>query len=89
MKILIIDEMHEGIIPLLEELGHEAVYLPKITREEILEQVDQYQGLIIRSKTPMDQELLSKATQLKFIGRAGAGLDQIDLEYLENKNIML
>jgi D-3-phosphoglycerate dehydrogenase len=89
MKILIIDEMHEGIIPLLEELGHEAVYLPKITREEILEQVDQYQGLIIRSKTPMDQELLSKATRLKFIGRAGAGLDQIDLEYLENKNIKL
>jgi D-3-phosphoglycerate dehydrogenase len=81
--------MHEGIIPLLEEIGHEADYLPKITRAEILEMVDQYQGLIIRSKTPMDQELLSKATQLKFIGRAGAGLDQIDLEYLENRNIKL
>jgi D-3-phosphoglycerate dehydrogenase len=51
--------------------------------------VDQYQGLIIRSKTPMDQELLSKAIQLKFIGRAGAGLDQIDLEYLETRNIKL
>lgn len=89
MKILIIDEMHEGIIPLLEVLGHEPVYQPKITRAEILEQVHQYHGLIIRSKTPMDQELLSKATQLKFIGRAGAGLDQIDLDYLENRNIKL
>lgn len=89
MKILIIDEMHEGIIPLLEELGHRADYLPKITRAEILETVDHYQGLIIRSKTPMDQELLSRATQLKFIGRAGAGLDQIDLEYLKNRNIKL
>jgi D-3-phosphoglycerate dehydrogenase / 2-oxoglutarate reductase len=89
MKILIIDEMHEGIISMLENLGHEAVYLPKITREELLEQVDQYQGLIIRSKTPMDQELLSRATKLKFIGRAGAGLDQIDLAYLERRGIKL
>lgn len=89
MNILIIDEMHERIIPMLEKLGHVVVYSPKITRGEILEQVDQYQGMIIRSKTPMDKELLSKATQLKFIGRAGAGLDQIDLEYLENRNIKL
>lgn len=89
MKILIIDEMHEGIIPLLKNLGYEPVYLPKINRSEILEQVHQYQGLIIRSKTPLDKELLSKATQLQFIGRAGAGLDQIDLEYLKDRNIKL
>jgi len=38
-------------------------------------------------KTPMDQELLSKLTPLNFIGRAGAGLDQIDLEYLKLENI--
>jgi D-3-phosphoglycerate dehydrogenase len=89
MKILIIDEMHQSIIPMLENLGHSVTYTPAITRAEILEQVSQFDGLIIRSKTPMDQELLSLATKLKFIARAGAGLDQIDLEYLKNRDIEL
>jgi len=51
--------------------------------------VGDVEGLLIRSKTPMDRELLDKATQLKFIGRAGAGLDKIDLDYLEEKGIKL
>ena len=89
MKILIIDEMHLSIVPMLEKKGHEVNYAPKITRSEILEIVDQYDGLIIRSKTPMDRELLEKATNLKFIGRAGAGLDQIDLEYLVERGVKL
>ncbi len=89
MKILIIDEMHLSIVPMLEKKEHDVNYAPKITRSEILEIVDQYDGLIIRSKTPMDRELLEKATNLKFIGRAGAGLDQIDLEYLVERGVKL
>lgn len=89
MKILIIDDMHLSIIPMLEELGNEVIYAPEITREEILSQVHEVEGLIIRSKTTMDKPLLEKAIKLKFIGRAGAGLDKIDLEYLEGRNIQL
>jgi len=89
MKILIIDEMHESIVPLLEEGGHEVHYRPEIEKKEIFEIVGNYEGLIIRSKTPMDRTLLEKAIQLKFIGRAGAGLDNIDLEYLDEKGIQL
>lgn len=89
MKILIIDYMHPSIIPMLEKLGHEVMYLPKITREEILDSVASFEGLIIRSKTPMDRELLKKAVNLKFIGRAGAGLDQIDLDYLAERGVRL
>lgn len=89
MKILIIDEMHLSIIDLLQTEGHEVVYSPKITREEILDQIDQFEGLIIRSKTPMDKPLLEKGARLKFIGRAGAGLDQIDLDYLDERKIKL
>ena len=81
--------MHLSIISMLENEGHQVTYSPKITRSEILEQVGLYEGLIIRSKTPMDRELLEKATHLKFIGRAGAGLDQIDLDYLETRNVKL
>ena len=89
MKILIIDEMHESIVPLLEEAGHEVHYRPEIEKKEILEIVGNYEGLIIRSKTPMDKSLLDKAINLKFIGRAGAGLDNIDVKYLEEKSIHL
>jgi D-3-phosphoglycerate dehydrogenase / 2-oxoglutarate reductase len=89
MKILILDEMHHSIIPMLKKLEHEVVYSPKITRTEILEIVSDFEGLIIRSKTPMDRELLEKAVKLKFIGRAGAGLDQIDLDYLVERGVKL
>jgi D-3-phosphoglycerate dehydrogenase / 2-oxoglutarate reductase len=89
MKILIIDEMHESIVPLLEDLGHEVDYRPEIDRKGILECVEQYDGLIIRSKTIMNRELLEKAANLKFIGRAGAGLENIDTEYLTDKGVKL
>jgi D-3-phosphoglycerate dehydrogenase len=89
MKILIIDEMHESIMPLLQNEGHEVLYSPTITRLEIIEIVAEFDGLIIRSKTPMDRELLEQATNLKFIGRAGAGLDKIDLEYMAERGIQL
>lgn len=81
--------MHKSIIPMLEKKGHEVTYSPKITRPEIIDQVSEYDGLIIRSKTPMDKSLLEKATNLKFIGRAGAGLDQIDLDYMVSRRIKL
>jgi D-3-phosphoglycerate dehydrogenase len=89
MKILIIDKMHSSIIPLLEKEGHQADYRPNITRSEIMESLPLYEGLVIRSKTPMDRALLEKAHSLKFIARAGAGLDQIDLEYLAENEIQL
>lgn len=88
-KVLIIDEMHLSIIPLLESEGFIVDYRPEIQRTEILEAIGGYVGLIIRSKTPIDRELLERAHILKFIGRAGAGLDKIDLEFLEKNNIQL
>jgi D-3-phosphoglycerate dehydrogenase / 2-oxoglutarate reductase len=89
MKILIIDEMHLSIIPLLENLGYQVDYRPEIERKEIEDVIEEYSGLIIRSKTPMDKALLEKAVNMKFIGRAGAGLDKIDLKYLEKRDIKL
>lgn len=81
--------MHPSIVELLKKDGHEVVNAPEIDRQGIKDQIDQFDGLVIRSKTPMDQDLLQHASNLKFIARAGAGLDQIDLDYLSKRNIQL
>jgi len=89
MNILIIDEMHPSIIPLLENEGFQVDYQPEISRLELEGIIHRYEGLIIRSKTAMDRPLLEKAARLRFIGRAGAGLDKIDLDSLQERNIPL
>lgn len=81
--------MHLSILGLLEKEGFQVTYSPEITRAQLLEKIGDYEGLIIRSKTPMDRELLEKATRLQFIGRAGAGLDQLDLDYLKARGVQL
>ena len=86
-KCLIIDDMHESIVPLLEEIGIEPHYAPKISRSEILDCIGQFEGVLVRSKTTIDKEFIDKATKLEFIGRAGAGLDKIDIAYVEARNI--
>lgn len=88
-SVLIADEIHLSILPMLQKLGYQAEYQPKITRKEICENIINYVGLIIRSKTFVDAELLENAHQLKFIGRAGAGLDLIDIDIVKAKNIAL
>jgi D-3-phosphoglycerate dehydrogenase len=88
-SVLIIDEMHPSIVPLLEREGFKVDYRPEIHREEILQIISTYNGLVIRSKTPMDRTLLDLAEKLQFIARAGAGLDKIDIEYLDEKQIQL
>src|SRR5688572_5281144 len=88
-KCLIVDPMHESLFAMLKDIGWEADYQPTITREEIKVSHHGYQGLIVRSKTPIDRDLLGPNPTLKFIGRAGAGLDNLDLPYLQEKNIQV
>ena len=80
MRIIIVDEMHSSIVEMPKELGLDVDYFPNIAFDEVLEKVGEYDGLIIRSKFLIDEKFLSSARKLKFIGRAGAGLDLIDLE---------
>ncbi|MCK5277370.1 MAG: phosphoglycerate dehydrogenase [Cyclobacteriaceae bacterium] len=88
-KILITESIHECIIPMLEEIGYEIHHKPKIDRQGILDTLNDYTGIIIRSKTPADKELISAGNNLKFLARSGAGMDQVDLEYAESRNITL
>ena len=89
IKILVIDEMHPSLMPMLQVKGFQADYQPKMTRAEVLEKIPNYDGVIVRSKLKLDKEFFAHATKLKFVGRAGAGLDQIDLSEAEKRNIHL
>ena len=88
-KILIIDLMHESIVPLLTHIGYEVAYEPAITVSEIHERISNYEGLIVRSKISINKDLIEKGTRLKFIARAGAGIDQVDETYLKARKITL
>lgn len=87
MKVLIADEMHLSLLPMLQNEGLLFDYYPLIKRNEILEIITNYEGLVIRSKTKVDEELLNAASNLKFIARAGAGLDLIDIEETQRRCI--
>ena len=86
-KCLVVDPMHDSLFPMLRELGWEVDYYPTITRNELREKHRGYEGLIIRSKTIVDRDLLGEDPTLRFVGRAGAGLDNLDLAYLAARNI--
>lgn len=51
--------------------------------------IHMYDGIIIRSRFTIDKEFIDKAANLKFIGRVGAGLENIDVEYAHSKGIKL
>ncbi len=78
--ILIADEMHPSLFSLLHQAGFTYDYQPHYTRADLIRHLQPFAGLIIRSKTTVDADLLSHAPNLRFIGRAGAGLDLIDLD---------
>ena len=89
MKVLHLEENHPTLIEGLQALGfqNDAAYNDSL--KEIRAKIDQYDGLIIRSKYPIDEDLLARARKLKFIGRVGAGLENIDVNAVESRNIHL
>lgn len=87
MNILIVDDVHASLFEMLQQTGLGYRYEPSFKRVDILNHIAEYEGLIIRSKTPVDEAFLAQATRLRFIARAGAGLDLIDLEAAQKRNI--
>ena len=89
MKILHLDSNHDLLINQLNDLGfinHEDY---TATKDEIEAKISNYDGIIIRSRFTIDQQFLDAAKHLKFIGRVGAGLENIDCNYAEQKGVFL
>ena len=88
-KVLITDGVHPILPERLSQLGYEIKYEPNISLSEVKKQVHLYAGLIINSKIIMDKEMFDLATNLKWVGRLGSGLEIIDLEYAKKKNVRI
>ncbi|WP_299313129.1 2-hydroxyacid dehydrogenase [uncultured Aquimarina sp.] len=89
MKILHIDANHPLLIKQLSDIGFENEEDYTSTKSEVEAKINQYHGIVIRSRFKIDQAFLDQAKNLKFIGRVGAGLESIDTEYAEKKGIKL
>jgi D-3-phosphoglycerate dehydrogenase len=89
MKVLHVDINHPLLIEQFVKLGFENHEDVLSSKEEIELKIHEYDGLIIRSRFTIDQSFLDKAEKLKFIGRLGAGLENIDVEYAESRGVFL
>ena len=87
-RVLVKEKIAESGIELLRK-DFEVDYLPDMGREELLGRIGEYEALIVRSATRVDEELIKAADRMKVIGRAGVGVDNIDMEAATKKGIMV
>ncbi len=86
-RILFIDVVHPVLEERLIDLGYVCEQDLTSSKGIIELKIENYFGIVIRSRFPIDKEFLDKATQLKFIARSGAGLENIDINYAKNKGV--
>lgn len=89
MKLLIVDDIHTVFLDRLTAAGHTCEYQPDYNKVDTLAAINQYDGLVIRSKFRVDRDFIDQAPTLRFIARGGAGMDNIDEEYAAEKGIAL
>jgi D-3-phosphoglycerate dehydrogenase len=87
-KILLIDTLHEVFTKELTTAGYQVIDATDWALEKILEYLPNCTGVAIRSRFTIDKKFIDTATQLVFICRAGAGMENIDIAYAQSKNIV-
>ena len=87
MKILISDPIEQSCVDILTREGFQVDAKPGIPPEEIKKIIPEYAALIVRSGTKVTADIIEEATSMKVIGRAGAGVDNINVEAASRRGI--
>ena len=87
MRILVTDSTHPILHNLLRQAGHEVVEDTTLNYDTLLSVIPQYDALVVRSKIIIDRPFLDRARHLRCIGRVGAGMETIDVDYAESLGI--
>lgn len=88
-KIIITDSVDKKSVEILNSAGFEVNYSPGLPKEEIKKIINQYHGLIVRSDTKVTSDLIDFMDNMEVIGRAGAGVDNIDISAATRKGIIV
>ena len=86
-KILISVPVHEYLLERLNTLGFEVIYKPAINYPELLSLIGEIAGLVVTTRVKVDKHMINAATNLKWIGRLGSGMELIDEEYATSRGI--
>ena len=90
-RVLVSDELSETAVQIFRDRGVEVDYLPALgkDKEKLAEVIGQYDGLAIRSATKVTEKLLASAANLKVVGRAGIGVDNVDIPAASKKGVIV
>jgi len=88
-KILITDKIHPHCIEILEKNSFEVKYNPEISSEELISIIKNYNALLVRSATQVTRKVIEAAENLELIGRAGAGVDNIDIDAANRNGVLV
>ena len=88
MKVLITDKVNECVKDIISDVS-EAVFLPTMSEDELVKVIGEYDALMVRSQTKVTKRIIEAGKNLKIIGRAGVGVDNIDVEAATEKGIIV
>lgn len=87
-KVLITEDVHPSLPEGLTKMGYECHERPGISQQETADIIHQYHGIVVATRIYLDKGILDLASSLKFIARAGSGLENIDVAYAEASRIL-
>lgn len=87
LRIIITAPAHPFLMETITQHGYEVIYQPAITYDDLSKIIDTATGLIVTTRLKIDPSIINAATQLKWIGRIGSGMELIDTEFAASKNI--
>ena len=88
-RVVVAEELSPAGLEVLRNAGHEVVVLAEATREELLRQLTDADALLVRSRTKVDAELLAAAPRLAVVGRAGVGVDNVDVTAASARGVLV